>query len=130
MLVKSGFSLRSGGITDKESVTTARDFFEGSSVGGSGSLEDNDSVFRERSLSDIQNTATNSRSSLGDLHQQSMPPTLGGGEGGFTSDEEEEEEEEKEVEHSETTSTPSDQDGQDSLQHSQSTLKASHFSIG
>ena len=156
MLVKSGFSLRSGGasssIYDKDSAGE----FEDHSIGGTTSMltvdDNNDSLFREPSATNLQPMASHTRASLdptatlvslgggsrsrvsfGDLRQPSVPPTImlgtraagrgGGGESGFLIGEEGEEEEG--VEHG-SEATPREQRAEEVMLHeSQSTLKGS-----
>ncbi len=146
MLVKSGFSLRRGGAssTDKDSVTTTREFEE-HSIEGTASLtmmDDNDSLFRESNIADLPPVASHTRTSLGhtatlvslggsrvsfgELRQQSVPTMLGAGgrESGFPIEEEKEGEEEG-VEHG-SEATPREQGGEEMmLYESQSTLKGS-----
>ena len=106
-------------------------------------MDDNDSLFREPLISnvDIQQVTTRtslghtatlvslgeSRVSFGDLRQHSVPTMLGAGESGFPIEEEEEEGAEN---FDETTPTPpGEQDGEEMLHESQSTLKYSHYSF-
>ena len=150
MLVKSGFSLRSGGasssIYDKDSAGE----FEDRSIGGTTSMltvdDNNDSLFREPNATNLQPMASHTRASLGptatlvslgggsrsrvsfgELRQPSVPPTtmLGarrGGESGFLIGEEEEEEGVGQG----SEATPQEQRAEEVMLHeSQSTLKGS-----
>ena len=141
MLVKSGFSLRSGGasssIYDKDS---AREF-EDHSIGGTISMltmddnnDNNSSLFREPSLDPTATLVSlgggsRSRVSFGELQQPSVSNTMfgvraggRGGESGFLIGEEGEEEA---VEHGSEV-TPREQRGEEVMLHeSQSTLKGS-----
>ena len=148
MLVKSGFSLRSGRVTSgKDSVSvTTRDIEDTSSLGAPGSMMgDNDSVFGQHSVPDLLNvdrppTATpratthlslgqtttyvslgESRLTFDDMRQ------LGAGESGFAPGDYGEDE--KEEEHGEATPTPGKLSRLDGLHQSQSTLKGSHYSL-
>lgn len=152
MLVKSGFSMRSGGSTDKQSITSSRE------SGDPGSLAevDNDSVFRERSLSDFDmqhpsatvtprlgtrvslgHTATytsllgESRLTFEDLRQQSVPTIVFDvGEHGYTPGGDDDNDGDEGEEHFETTPTPGEQIRQDIVGRSHSTLRASRYSFG
>ena len=109
-------------------------------------MDDDNSLFREPNIVDLQPVASHTRTSLGhtatlvslgesrvsfgELRQQSVPTMLGAtaGKSGFLIEVEKEEGEEKGVEHdSEATSTPArDQRGEEVMLHeSQSTLKGS-----
>ena len=150
MLVKSGCSFKSGGSTDKPSNSTVRDFEDQSYVDRGSMLEDNDSVFREHSISDIDSIQPSTprvgtKVSLGrsfgeskltfdDLRQESVPTMLGAGESGFerlsgfdVNEEEEGEEKREEVGFVETAPTLGEEDV---LQQSQSTLGGSRYSFG
>ena len=143
MLVKSGFSLRSGGVNSSMDRDSTRDFEDLSSAGGTTSMmmmdDDNTSLFRGPNVTDLQPLASHTRTSLdhtatlvslgesrvssnfGELRQQSVPTILGaraGGESGFMIEEEEEG-----AEHG-SEATPS-RDQRDELHESQSTLKGS-----
>lgn len=128
---------------DKGSVTTTTREFEDHSIGGSASLtmmDDNDSLFREPDITDLQPVASHTRTSLGhtatllslggsrvsfgELRQQSVPTMLGAGgrESGFPIEEEKEGEEEW-VEPVGSEATPREQRGE--LYESHSTLKGS-----
>lgn len=158
MLVKSGFSMRSGGAsTDKNSASAAsRDVGEESSLGAPGStINDSDSIFGQQSLSDLLDverpptapatpTRAATRVSLGQtttyvslgesrltfdgLRQQSVPTILGAGESGFAPGNYDDNEEKKEGEEHRET-TPTP--GMLEISHeSQSTLKNSRCSFG
>ena len=152
MLVKSGFSMRSGrGTSGKGSVSvTTRDIEDASSLGAPGSMmDDNDSVFGQHSDPDLLDedrppTATpraathlslgqtttyvslgESRLTFDDLRQ------LGAGESGFAPGDygDDDKEEEEGEEHGEATPTPGKLNRLEDLHQSQSTLKGSHYSL-
>ena len=149
MLVKSGFSLRSGNASSSIDKGSSGEF-EDHSIGGASAsmiMSDDDALsFREPNTMDLHPAASHTRTSLGhtatlvslgelrlssnfgELRQQSVPTMLaararGGGESGFLI------EEEKGVEHgSEATPTPprEQRGGEEVMLHeSQSTLKGS-----